>query len=110
MRGTHDEIKQKAKQLSTEEVLADLAQPFSPFELWSHALLCQRDVQPAIHLSHAENEELGGATRIPALLFESVNQSCKALHFEALHCCMNHIKTFWKISTSHFCDVDRLID
>ena len=48
MRGTHDEIKQKAKQLSTEEVLADLAQPLNPFELWSDALLCQRYVQPAI--------------------------------------------------------------
>ena len=44
-------------------------------------------------LAQILNEELGGATRIPALLSESVNlQSCEALHFEALHCCMNHIK------------------
>ena len=54
MRGTHDKIKQKAKQLSTEEVLADLAQPLNLFELWSDALLCQRYVQPAIHLSDAD--------------------------------------------------------
>ena len=51
-------------------------------------------------LAQILNEELGGATRIPALLFgnesvtvESVNlQSCKTLHFEALHCSMNHMK------------------
>ena len=63
------------------------------------------------------NEELGGATRIPALLFgdesvsvESLNlQSYEVLCFEALHCSMNHIKNILEEIPHHISDIDTLI-
>ena len=63
------------------------------------------------------NEELGGAKRIPALLFgdesvtvESLNLHCyEVVCFEALHCSMNHIKNFLEEIPQHISDLDTLI-
>ena len=68
-------------------------------------------------LAQILNEELGGATRIPALLFgdesvsvESLNlQSYEVLCFEALHCSMNHIKNILEEIPHHISDIDTLI-
>ena len=68
-------------------------------------------------LAEILNEELGGATRIPALLFgdesvsvESLNlQSYEVLCFEALHCSMNHIKNILEEIPHHISDIDTLI-
>ena len=63
------------------------------------------------------NEELGGETRIPALLFgdesvivESLNlQSNEVLYFEALHCSMGHIKNIMEEIRHQISDTDTLI-
>ena len=68
-------------------------------------------------LAEILNEELGGATRILALLFgdesvsvESLNlQSYEVLCFEALHCSMNHIKNILEEIPHHISDIDTLI-
>ena len=68
-------------------------------------------------LAQILNEELGGAKRIPALLFgdesvtvESLNLHCyEVVCFEALHCSMNHIKNILEEIPQHISDLDTLI-
>lgn len=63
------------------------------------------------------NEILDGTTTIPALLFgdeavtvESLNlEAYEVLHFEALHCSMNHIKNILEELPRHISDIDTLI-
>ena len=81
---------------------------------WSRGLGDSNKTKP--ELAKTLNEELGGETRIPALLFgdesvivESLNlQSNEVLYFEALHCSMGHLKNMEEIR-HQISDTDTLI-
>ena len=82
---------------------------------WSRGLGDSNKTKP--ELAKTLNEELGGETRIPALLFgdesvivESLNlQSNEVLYFEALHCSMGHIKNIMEEIRHQISDTDTLI-
>ena len=81
---------------------------------WSRGLGDLNKTKP--ELAKTLNEELGGETRIPALLFgdesaivESLNlQSYEVLYFEALHCSMSHIKNIMEEIRHQISDTDTL--